>query len=45
VVYPVGGLSHFVVSRDFPVMGATYLRLWLGMAPRAAMLLRRRGER
>jgi glycosyltransferase involved in cell wall biosynthesis len=45
VVYPVGGLSHFDVGRDFPVMGATYLRLWLGMLSRAPALLRRRGER
>jgi glycosyltransferase involved in cell wall biosynthesis len=45
VVYPVGGLSHFDVGRDFPVMGATYLRLWLGMLARAPALLRRRGTR
>jgi glycosyltransferase involved in cell wall biosynthesis len=45
VVYPVGGLSHFDVGRDFPVMGATYLRLWLGALTRVPQLLRRRGER
>ena len=45
VVYPKGGVSHFDVGRDFPVMGATYLRLWLGMLARAPRLLaRRRGE-
>ncbi|HTO52965.1 MAG TPA: glycosyltransferase family 2 protein [Myxococcota bacterium] len=41
VIYPPGGLSHFDVSRDFPVMGATYLNLWGGMLARAPMLLRR----
>ena len=53
VVYVPGGLSHFDVGRDFPVMGATYLRLWLGMLRRAPALLagagarreRRRGRR
>ena len=42
VVYPVGGLSHFDVGRDFPVMGATYLRLWLDMLGHAPRLLGRR---
>jgi glycosyltransferase involved in cell wall biosynthesis len=42
VVYPAGGLSHFDVGRDFPVMGATYLRLWGGMLRRVPALLRRR---
>jgi len=41
VVYPPGGLSHFDVRRDFPVMGATYLRLWGGMLARSPQLLRR----
>jgi glycosyltransferase involved in cell wall biosynthesis len=45
VVYPVGGVSHFDVGRDFPAMGATYLRLWLDMSSRAAELWRRRGAR
>jgi len=41
VVYPVGGLSHFDVGRDFPVMGATYLGLWARMLLRVPQLLRR----
>jgi hypothetical protein len=45
VVYPKDGVSHFDVGRDFPVMGATYVKLWLGMLARAPRLLaRRRGE-
>jgi glycosyltransferase involved in cell wall biosynthesis len=44
VVYPPNGLSHFDVGRDFPVMGATYVRLWLGMLARAPQLLRRRSD-
>jgi glycosyltransferase involved in cell wall biosynthesis len=43
VVYPVDGLSHFDVGRDFPAMGATYLRLWRDMLSRAPALVRRRG--
>ncbi len=42
VQYPEGGLSHFDVGRDFPAMGATYARLWLGMLARAPRLLRAR---
>ncbi len=42
VVYPKGGVSHFDVGRDFPVMGATYVRLWLGMLARAPQLWKRR---
>lgn len=42
VVYVPGGISHFDVGRDFPVMGATYLRLWLSMLRRAPALLARR---
>ncbi|MFI5315839.1 MAG: glycosyltransferase family 2 protein [Myxococcota bacterium] len=45
VVYPSDGLSHFDVGRDFPVMGATYLRLWRDMLARAPALRRRRGVR
>ncbi|MGH7291662.1 MAG: glycosyltransferase family 2 protein, partial [Myxococcota bacterium] len=42
VCYPPGGLSHFDVARDFPAMGSTYARLWLGMLTRAPSLLARR---
>ena len=42
VCYPTGGLSHFDVGRDFPAMGATYARLWLGMLSRVPSLLARR---
>jgi len=42
VSYPVGGVSHFDVRRDFPVMGRTYLRLWGEMLRRAPQLLRAR---
>jgi glycosyltransferase involved in cell wall biosynthesis len=45
VLYPPGGLSHFDVGRDFPAMGATYLRLWLGMLARAPSLLGARSAR
>jgi hypothetical protein len=39
VIYVPGGISHFDVRRDFPVMGATYLRLWLDMLSRIPQLL------
>ena len=39
VIYVPGGISHFDVGRDFPVMGATYARLWLAMLRRAPALL------
>lgn len=45
VVYPTNGLSHFDVGRDFPAMGATYLRLWLGMLARVPQLLARRSAK
>jgi len=45
VSYPTGGLSHFDIGRDYPAMGATYVRLWLGMLARAPRLLRARGAR
>jgi glycosyltransferase involved in cell wall biosynthesis len=45
VLYPAGGLSHFDVGRDFPAMGATYVRLWLGMLSRAPSLLGSRVSR
>jgi len=43
VIYPHGGLSHFSVARDYPRLARLYLRLVLGMLPRAAAL-RRRGR-
>jgi glycosyltransferase involved in cell wall biosynthesis len=39
VIYVPGGISHFDVGRDFPVMGATYLRLWGDMLTRIPQLL------
>jgi len=45
VRYIEGGLSHFDVGRDFPMMGRTYLRLWVGMLARAPQLLRARSSR
>lgn len=45
VSYPSNGLSHFDIARDYPAMGATYARLWLGMLARAPGLLRARGAR
>jgi glycosyltransferase involved in cell wall biosynthesis len=45
VRYIEGGLSHFDVGRDFPMMGRTYLRLWGGMLVRAPRLLRARSPR
>ncbi|HTO71131.1 MAG TPA: glycosyltransferase family 2 protein [Myxococcota bacterium] len=41
VSYPVGGVSHFDVGRDFPVMARTYLRLWGEMLTRVPQLLAR----
>jgi len=44
VIYVPGGISHFDVGRDFPVMGATYARLWLAMLRRAPALLAGRSK-
>ncbi len=41
VVYPPGGLSHFSLARDYPLLASLYVRLALGMLPRAAALRRR----
>jgi glycosyltransferase involved in cell wall biosynthesis len=41
VVYPAGGLSHFSLARDYPLLASLYVRLLLGMLPRAAALRRR----
>jgi glycosyltransferase involved in cell wall biosynthesis len=45
VRYIEGGVSHFDVGRDFPMMGRTYLRLWGAMLARAPQLLRARSAR
>lgn len=42
VVYPPGGLSHFDLLRDYLRLAWLYLRLVLGMLPRAPRLLARR---
>jgi glycosyltransferase involved in cell wall biosynthesis len=44
VVYPSGGVSHFRFARDYPRLARLYLRLVLGMLPRAAALRRRARE-
>jgi len=41
IVYPRGGLSHFSLARDYPLLASLYLRLLAGMLPRAAALRRR----
>jgi glycosyltransferase involved in cell wall biosynthesis len=41
IVYPQGGLSHFSLARDYPLLASLYVRLLLGMLPRAAALRRR----
>ena len=41
VVYPPGGLSHFSLARDYPLLASLYARLLLGMLPRARTLRRR----
>jgi glycosyltransferase involved in cell wall biosynthesis len=41
VVYLPGGLSHFRIARDYPLLAYRYLRLLGGMLPRAAALRRR----
>jgi glycosyltransferase involved in cell wall biosynthesis len=38
IVYLPGGLSHFSLSRDYPLLASLYLRLLAGMLPRAARL-------
>jgi glycosyltransferase involved in cell wall biosynthesis len=43
VVYPQGGVSHFSLARDYPLLASLYARLLAGMLPRAAEL--RRGAR
>jgi len=35
VVYPPGGLSHFSLVRDYPLLASLYARLLLGMLQRA----------
>ena len=46
IVYPQGGLSHFSLRRDYPLLASLYARLCAGMLPRAAALRRRaRGAR
>jgi glycosyltransferase involved in cell wall biosynthesis len=42
VVYPPGGLSHFSLARDYPLLASLYARLLLGMLARAPELRRRR---
>ena len=42
VVYPPGGVSHFSVRRDYPLLVALYARLVGGMLLRAPELLRAR---
>ena len=44
VVYPDGGLSHFDFWSDYPRLSWLYLRLVLGMLPRAPRLLSRTRE-
>jgi glycosyltransferase involved in cell wall biosynthesis len=45
IVYPPGGLSHFSLTRDYPLLASLYVRLLLGALPRATARLRRvRGE-
>ena len=41
VVYPPGGLSHFSLARDYPLLASLYARLLLGMLRRAPELRRR----
>ena len=45
VVYPIGGISHFSLARDYPRLAWLYLRLALGMLPRARSLQRRARSR
>jgi hypothetical protein len=40
IVYPPGGLSHFSLRRDYPLLASRYARLLAGMLPRAATLRR-----
>jgi glycosyltransferase involved in cell wall biosynthesis len=40
IVYLPGGLSHFSLSRDYPLLASLYLRLLAGMLPRARQLRR-----
>lgn len=44
IVYPPGGLSHFSLARDYPLLASLYARLLAGMLPRAAALRRRARE-
>lgn len=41
IVYPPGGLSHFSLATDYPLLASLYLRLVLGALPRAVMRRRR----
>lgn len=41
IVYPPGGLSHFSLARDYPLLASLYLRLLLGVPSHAAALRRR----
>lgn len=44
IVYPQGGLSHFSLARDYPLLASLYARLLAGMLPRALALRRRARE-
>jgi hypothetical protein len=41
IVYPPGGLSHFSLARDYPLLASLYARLLVGMLPRAVALRHR----
>ena len=41
IVYPHGGVSHFSLARDYPLLASLYVRLLAGMLPRATALRRR----